>query len=121
MDNHGCCNEVDALILGRRLHVVGLKAHTGVLSGNEKNRLLTARNGRSRTQRSALLTTRQKAQKLASRLKEEARKNRLDPEEVLRAVPFNQEEVFFHGEICRAERDSPHEFTRRSAALLCAR
>lgn len=103
MDNHGGWNEVDALVLGRRrLHMVELKSYTGLLTGNEKNWILTGRSRRQRTQRSALLTTRHKAQKLAARLKEEVRKvaldNGLNPEKVLRAVPFIQEEVFFHGD-----------------------
>ncbi len=103
MDNHGGWNEVDALILGRRrLHMVELKSWNGVLSGNEKNWVLTSRNRQNRTQRSALLTTRHKAQKLASRLKDEVRKvaldNGLDVDKVMRQVPFIQEEVFFHGD-----------------------
>ncbi|WP_202927006.1 protein kinase domain-containing protein [Gordonia desulfuricans] len=103
MDNHGGWNEIDALILGRRrLHMVELKSWNGVLSGNEKNWVLTGRSRKSRTQRSALLTTRHKAQKLASRLKDEVRKvaleNQLDVDKVMRHFPFIQEEVFFHGD-----------------------
>lgn len=103
MDNHGGWNEIDALVLGRRrLHMVELKSYTGLLTGNERTWTLTGLSRHSRTQRSALLTTRHKAQKLASRLKEQARKvaleNGLDPDKVLRALPFIQECVFFHGE-----------------------
>lgn len=103
MDNHGGWNEIDALILGRRrLHMVELKSWNGELGGNEKNWILTGINGRSRTQRSALLTTRHKAQKLASRLKDEVRKvaydHNLDADKVMRQFPFIQEEVYFHGD-----------------------
>jgi serine/threonine protein kinase len=108
MDNHGGWNEVDALVLGRRrLHMVELKSYNGLLTGNEKNWILTGHNRQSRTQRSALLTTRHKAQKLASRLKEEARKvalnNGLNVDAVLRSLPFIQEEVFFHGDSFHAD------------------
>lgn len=103
MDNHGGWNEIDALILGRRrLHMVELKSWNGVLSGNEKNWILTGSNRQSRTQRSALLTTRHKAQKLASRLKDEVRKvaqeHHLNVDKVMRQFPFIQEEVYFHGD-----------------------
>ncbi|MDZ4235382.1 MAG: NERD domain-containing protein, partial [Dietzia sp.] len=108
MDNYGGWNEVDALVLGRRrLHMVELKSYNGLLTGNEKNWILTGHNRQNRTQRSALLTTRHKAQKLASRLKDEARKvalnNGLNVDAVLRGLPFIQEEVFFHGDSFHAD------------------
>lgn len=103
MDNHGGWNEIDAVVLGRsRLHLVELKSYTGVLSGSETTWTLTGLSRHSRTQRSALITTRHKAQKLATRIREEARKvaieHGLDAEKVLRSLPFIQECVFFHGD-----------------------
>ncbi|WP_433490757.1 NERD domain-containing protein [Nocardia grenadensis] len=76
MDNHGQWHEIDALVLGRRrLHLIELKHYTGVLQGTEANwvRTIPGRNKR-RTQRSPLLLTRRKAQRLATRIDEEARK-----------------------------------------------
>ncbi|SFA56417.1 Serine/threonine protein kinase [Rhodococcoides kroppenstedtii] len=102
MDNHGQWHEIDALVLGRRrLHLVELKSYTGVLQGNENSWVRTTPGGRTHTQRSPLLITRRKAQRLATRIEEEARKvaveNGLDPEKVRRALPFVQESVFLHG------------------------
>lgn len=102
MDNHGQWHEIDALVLGRRrLHLVELKAYTGVLQGSETSWVITSLGGRSRTQRSPLLVTRRKAQRLASRIEEEARKVALNaglnPDKVRRALPFVQESVFLHG------------------------
>ncbi|NKX80098.1 protein kinase [Gordonia amicalis] len=108
MDNHGQWHEIDALILGRRrLHLVELKAYTGVLQGSETSWVITSLGGRSRTQRSPLLVTRRKAQRLASRIEEEARKVALsaglDAEKVRRALPFVQESVFLHGDQFHAD------------------
>ncbi|MGN7158135.1 protein kinase domain-containing protein [Dietzia cercidiphylli] len=102
MDNHGQWHEIDALVLGRRrLHLVELKAYTGVLQGTETSWVRTTMGGRTQTQRSPLLLTRRKAQRLATRIQEEARKVALgaglDPEKVRRALPFVQESVFLHG------------------------
>ncbi|MFZ2240966.1 MAG: NERD domain-containing protein [Gordonia amarae] len=59
MDSHGGWNAVDTLVLGRRrLHMVELKSYNGLLSGNEKNWILTGRTRQSHTQRSALLAPR---------------------------------------------------------------
>lgn len=76
MDNHGRWHEIDALVLGRRrLHLIELKHYTGVLRGSETSWVRTTRpGGKERTQRSPLLLTRRKAQRLATRIEEEARK-----------------------------------------------
>ncbi|WP_189094608.1 protein kinase domain-containing protein [Nocardia jinanensis] len=102
MDNHGQWHEIDALVLGRRrLHLIELKHYTGVLRGSETSWVRSTPGGRPRTQRSPLLLTRRKAQRLATRIEEEARKvaleNGLDGEKVRRALPFVQESVFLHG------------------------
>lgn len=69
--------------------------------------MITSLGGRSRTQRSPLLVTRRKAQRLASRIEEEARKVALsaglDAEKVRRALPFVQESVFLHGDQFHAD------------------
>ncbi|MGW0022629.1 protein kinase domain-containing protein [Rhodococcus sp. NPDC003382] len=102
MDNHGQWHEIDALVLGRRrLHLVELKHYTGLLQGSETNWVRTTLGGKKRTQRSPLLITRRKAQRLATRIEEEARKVALEAglnaEKVKRALPFVQESVFLHG------------------------
>ncbi|WP_063049767.1 protein kinase domain-containing protein [Nocardia arthritidis] len=102
MDNHGQWHEIDALVLGRRrLHLLELKHYTGVLRGSETSWVRTTLGGKTRTQRSPLLITRRKAQRLATRLDEEARKVALDigldVQKVRRALPFVQEAVFLHG------------------------
>lgn len=103
MDNHGLWHEVDALVLGRRrLHLIELKHFVGRLGGTETNWVRTLPSGKTRTQRSPLLLTRRKAQRLATRIEEEARKvaieHGLNPEKVRRALPFVQESVFLHAE-----------------------
>ncbi|OLL18358.1 serine/threonine protein kinase [Rhodococcus sp. M8] len=102
MDNHGQWHEIDALVLGRRrLHLVELKHYTGLLQGTETSWVRTTLGGKTRTQRSPLLITRRKAQRLATRIEEEARKVAqqagLNVEKVRRALPFVQESVFLHG------------------------
>ncbi|MGF0247799.1 protein kinase domain-containing protein [Rhodococcus erythropolis] len=102
MDNHGLWHEIDALVLGRRrLHLVELKHFVGTLRGTETNWVRTLPSGKIRTQKSPLLLTRRKAQRLASRIEEEARKvaleNGLNPAKVRQALPFTQESVFLHG------------------------
>ncbi|WP_337200989.1 protein kinase domain-containing protein [Rhodococcus rhodochrous] len=102
MDNHGQWHEIDALVLGRRrLHLVELKHYTGVLRGTETNWVRTTLGGKTRTQRSPLLLTRRKAQRLATRIQEEALKVAkeagLNVGKVQRALPFVQESVFLHG------------------------
>ncbi|MDG3017209.1 protein kinase domain-containing protein [Speluncibacter jeojiensis] len=101
MDNHGLWHEVDALVLGRRrLHLIELKHFVGRLGGTETNWVRTLPSGKVRTQRSPLLLTRRKAQRLATRIEEEAHKvaveSGLNPEKVRRALPFVQESVFLH-------------------------
>lgn len=108
MDNHGQWHEVDALVLGRRrLHLIELKHYVGALSGTESSWVRTLPNGKRWTLRSPLLLTRRKAQRLASRIEEEARKvaleNGLDVQKVRRALPFVQESVFLHGSPFRAD------------------
>lgn len=103
MDNHGQWHEIDALVLGRRrLHLVELKAYTGIITGgNEKNWTILSMGGKQRTQRSPLLLTRRKAQRLATRIEEEARKvaleHSLDWDKVRSRLPYIQESVFLHG------------------------
>lgn len=108
MDNHGQWHEIDALVLGRRrLHLIELKAYTGLLQGTEQSWIVTSLNGKKRTQRSPLLVTRRKAQRLATRIEEEARKiaveNGLNPDTVRRSLPFVQESVFLHGSPFRVD------------------
>lgn len=103
MDNHGLWHEVDALVLGRRrLHLIELKHFQGRLGGTETNWVRQLPSGKVRTQRSPLLLTRRKAQRLATRIEEEARKvaiaHGLNPEKVRRALPFVQESVFLHAD-----------------------
>lgn len=103
MDGSGQWHEVDALVLGRRrLHLIELKAFTGIITGgNEQSWTILSMGGKQRTQRSPLLLTRRKAQRLKSRIEEEARKISdeigLDWEKVRRGLPYIQESVFLHG------------------------
>lgn len=103
MDGNGQWHEIDALVLGRRrLHLVELKAFTGIITGgNEQSWTILSMGGKQRTQRSPLLLTRRKAQRLKSRIEEEARKISdelgLDWEKVRRGLPYIQESVFLHG------------------------
>lgn len=95
-DGQGKWHEVDLLVLGRRrLHLVELKHYAGTLHGDD----LTWRRG-GRSEDSPLKLARRKAQRLASRLKDELylraqeeRRPREDPREVL---PFVQESVYLH-------------------------
>ncbi|MFC0315123.1 NERD domain-containing protein [Gordonia phosphorivorans] len=108
MDNHGQWHEIDALVLGRRrLHLIELKHFQGVLRGDENNWVRTLPSGAKRTQRSPLLITRRKAQRLATRLEEKARQvalaHGLNPHEVRRALPFISESVFLHATDFRAD------------------
>jgi hypothetical protein len=103
MDSHGQWHEIDALVLGRRrIHLVELKAYTGIITGgNESTWRIMSMGAKQRTQRSPLLLTRRKAQRLASRLEDEARKVaaelNLDWDKVRSGLPFIQESVFLHG------------------------
>jgi serine/threonine protein kinase len=96
-DNHGKWHEVDLLVLGRRrLHLVELKWYRGTLRGDDHRWL---RDGHP-AEDSPLKLTRRKAQRLATRLKDELRawarehgQEIPDPREV---IPFVQEAVFLH-------------------------
>ena len=96
-DGHGKWHEVDLLVLGRRrLHLVELKYYAGTLRGDD----LTWRRDGHRAEDSPLKLARRKAQRLASKLRDEllswAQETHTavpDPREV---VPFVQEAVFLH-------------------------
>jgi hypothetical protein len=95
-DGQGKWAEVDLLVLGRRrLHLVELKYYSGVLRGND----LTWQREGHRPEDSPLKLARRKAQRLASRLRDELfrlaqeKGERLDPREVL---PYVQESVYLH-------------------------
>ena len=95
-DGQGKWHEVDLLVLGRRrLHLVELKYYSGTLRGDD----LTWRRDGHRAEDSPLKLARRKAQRLASKLKDElvrwAQENgtTVDPRSV---VPFVQESVFLH-------------------------
>lgn len=96
-DGHGNWHEVDALVLGRRrLHLVELKYYSGTLRGND---LQWLRDGH-RAEDSPLLLARRKAQRFASKLKDEvailAREINQPADRLLRVVPWVQESVFLH-------------------------
>lgn len=97
-DSHGRWHEVDLLVLARDgLHLVELKYYSGKLTGNdhvwEHNR---------RVEASPLLLARRKAQRLASRLQDEARawvkEKGTEVPDIGRIVPFIQESIFLHHE-----------------------
>nr|MDP9497814.1 NERD domain-containing protein [Actinomycetota bacterium] len=96
-DTSGKWSEVDLLVLGhRRLHLVELKYYSGVLRGND---LTWHRDGRQ-AEDSPLKLARRKAQRLASRLRDEAerwaRETRQQPRDVRDALPYVQECVYLH-------------------------
>ncbi|MGV2383883.1 MAG UNVERIFIED_CONTAM: BREX system serine/threonine kinase PglW [Thermobifida fusca] len=103
-DNHGKWHEVDLLVLGRRrLHLVELKYYSGTLRGDD---LRWVRDGR-RAEDSPLKLARRKAQRLATRLRDELvawareRGTRIpDPYDV---IPFVKECVFLHHPDLRCE------------------
>lgn len=103
-DGQGKWHEVDLLLLGRRrLHLVELKYYEGVLRGDDHRWLRAGR----RAEDSPLKLARRKAQRLASRLREEliswAREHHQqipDPRDV---VPYLQEAVFLHHPRLRCE------------------
>jgi serine/threonine protein kinase len=103
-DSHGKWHEVDLLVLGRRqLHLVELKWYRGVLRGDDHRWL---RDGH-RAEDSPLKLARRKAQRLASRLRDEflawarEREQRIpDPRDV---IPYVQEAVFLHHPDLRCE------------------
>ena len=96
-DGQGKWHEVDLLVLGRRrLHLVELKYYSGTLRGDD----LTWRRDGHRAEDSPLKLARRKAQRLASKLRDELvhwaqeTGTRIpDPRDV---VPFVQEAVFLH-------------------------
>lgn len=103
-DGHGNWHEVDALVLGRsRLHLVELKFYSGTLRGND---LRWLRDGH-RAEDSPLLLTRRKAQRFASKLKDElavlARELNRPVDQLLSVVPWVQESVFMHHPRLRSE------------------
>lgn len=103
MDGQGQWHEIDAAILGRgRLHLIEMKSYAGHLTGTEQTWTRRFSSGRTKTERSPLILTRRKAQRLSSRIKDEARKvaieHGLDPNKVDRALPWIQECVYLHGD-----------------------
>ncbi|GAA4837470.1 BREX system serine/threonine kinase PglW [Garicola koreensis] len=89
-DHQGRWAEVDLLVLGEgRLHLVELKHYQGPISGNAYR----WQRGQ-RSEDSPLLVARRKAQRLASVLKDAARRIGMDPS----AVPFVQESIFLHAD-----------------------
>src|SRR5487761_1076238 len=96
-DSHGKWSEVDLLVLGqRRLHLVELKYYSGTLRGDD---LTWLRDGH-RAEDSPLKLARRKAQRLASRLRDEllawARERGTRIRDIRTAVPYVQECVFLH-------------------------
>jgi hypothetical protein len=95
-DSHGKWHEVDLLVLGRRLHLVELKYYSGTLRGDD----LTWRRDGHRAEDSPLKLARRKAQRLASKLKDEllhwAQETHTTVPDPSKVVPFVQEAVFLH-------------------------
>jgi serine/threonine protein kinase len=96
-DGQGKWHEVDLLVLGRRrLHLVELKYYSGTLRGDD----LTWRRDGHRAEDSPLKLARRKAQRIASKLRDELIRwsqetgNRIP--DVRDVVPFVQESVFLH-------------------------
>jgi serine/threonine protein kinase len=96
-DSHGKWHEIDLLVLGhRRLHLVELKYYSGTLKGDDHRWL---RDGH-RAEDSPLKLARRKAQRLASKLRDElvlwAKETGADIPNPREIVPFVQESVFLH-------------------------
>ncbi|MFZ0160309.1 MAG: BREX system serine/threonine kinase PglW [Kineosporiaceae bacterium] len=96
-DRQGKWHEIDLLVLGRRrLHLVELKHYAGTLRGDD---LRWLRDGH-RAEDSPLLLARRKAQRLASKLREEllrwAREHNHDEPDPNKVIPYVQECVFLH-------------------------
>ena len=96
-DGQGRWGEVDLLVLGRRrLHLVELKYYTGTLRGDD---LTWLRDGH-RAEDSPLKLARRKAQRLASKLRDElyrwAQETNARIPDARDVIPFVQESVFLH-------------------------
>ena len=96
-DGQGKWHEVDLLVLGRRrLHLVELKYYSGTLRGDD----LTWRRDGHRAEDSPLKLARRKAQRLASKLRDElihwAQETGHMIPDPRTVVPFVQEAVFLH-------------------------
>jgi Nuclease-related domain len=96
-DSHGKWHEVDLLVLGRRrLHLVELKYYAGTLRRDD----LTWRRDGHRAEDSPLKLARRKAQRLASKLRDEllhwAQETHTTVPDANKVVPFVQEAVFLH-------------------------
>jgi serine/threonine protein kinase len=96
-DGQGKWHEVDAIVLGRRqMHLIELKYYAGTLRGNDQQWL---RDGH-RAEDSPLKLARRKAQRLASRLRDElrlvAKERQAHIPDERKVVPFVQEAVFLH-------------------------
>lgn len=96
-DGQGKWHEVDLIVLGqRRLHLVELKYYNGTLRGDD---LRWLRDGH-RAEDSPLKLARRKAQRLASRLRDEllrwSEESGVRIDDVRTVIPFVQESVLLH-------------------------
>lgn len=96
-DSQGKWHEIDLVVLGRkRMHLIELKYYTGTLRGDDH---VWRRDGKS-AEDSPLKLARRKAQRLASKLKDElsrlARETGADLPDLRTVAPYVQEAVFLH-------------------------